>query len=256
LKRYAVLLLVIMLVASIGLVSEASSWSYWQNGWTSFNNGSSNNNNNNNSNNSGSNNSKNNSNSNPWSSYWGSWNNSGLGWYNPQPQNPNPKPNPPVEPEQPQQPQQPQQPSPQQPLQPITPKPNPVPAPSSSLTSMEQQLIDLVNQERIARGLKPLTIDMTLVRLAKEKSHEMASTGEVAHYARSKFHSILDSAGVSYKMAGENLAKAASLTRVHNGLMNSSGHRANILSSGYTHIGVGIVKYGNMYYATEIFVGR
>ena len=43
------------------------------------------------------------------------------------------------------------QPNPQQPLQPITPKPNPVPAPSSSLTSLEKQLIDLVNQERTAR---------------------------------------------------------------------------------------------------------
>jgi uncharacterized protein YkwD len=254
LKRYAVLLLVVMLIASISLVSEASSWSYWQNGWTSSNNGSSNNNNNNN----GGSGHTNNSSSNPWSSYWGSWNNSsnGWGWNNPQPQNPTPNPVQPADPVEPEQPQQPTQPNPQQPLQPITPKPNPVPAPSSSLTSLEKQLIDLVNQERTARGLKPLTVDMSLVRLAKEKSHEMASTGEVAHYARSKFHSILDAAGVSYKMAGENLAKAGSLTRVHNGLMNSSGHRANILSSAYTHIGVGIVKYGTMYYATEIFVGR
>jgi len=264
LKRYTILLLVVMLIASISLVSEANSWSYWQNGWTSFNGGSSNSGSNNGgSNNQGSgsgNSGSNNSSSNPWSSYWGSWNNSGLGYV---------KPNPPVNPVQPKpeqpQPEQPKpeqpkpeqpQPNPQQPLQPITPKPKDIPKPSGSLTSEEKQLIDLINQERVARGLKPLQIDMTLVQLAKEKSHEMAATGEVAHYARSKFHSLLDAAGVQYKLAGENLAKAASLTRVHNGLMNSSGHRANILSSAYTHVGVGIVKYGTMYYATEIFVGR
>lgn len=265
-KRYAVLLLALILIVSISLVSEANSWSYWQNAWTSYNSGSQGSGGStgsDGSSGSGGSSSGSSSSSNPWSSYWGSWNSSGLGYLNPKPQTPvEPNPNPPIDPVQPEQPkpEQPKleqpQPNPQQPLQPITPKPKDIPKPSSSLTSEEKQLIDLINQERTARGLKPLQIDMTLVQLAKEKSHEMASTGEVAHYARSKFHSILDAAGVQYKLAGENLAKAASLTRVHNGLMDSSGHRANILSSAYTHVGVGIVKYGTMYYATEIFVGR
>ncbi len=227
-KRLSSLFLVGILLVSLSFsfFAEASSWSIWQNAGTSS------------------------SLTNPWNSSWGFWNTGGFGSYNPAPSKPIPQPQPqPSEPSQP-------NPIPQQPLQPITPQPKDIPSPSSSLTSLERQLIDKVNQERVANGLRPLQTDMTLVKLAKEKSHEMAATGNVTHHARSKFHAILDAAGVSYKMAGENLAMAASLTRVHNGLMNSSGHRANILSSSYTHIGVGIVQYGNMYYATEIFIGR
>ncbi len=190
--------------------------------------------------------------SNPWSSYW-----SNVSSYT-SPSQPNP-----VQPTSPQQPVEPNDPvtAPTNPVQPqpsapLQPQPRKVPAPVSSLTSLERQLIDLVNKERTDRGLNALQIDMTLVQLAKDKSHDMATTGNVSHYSRTQFHANLESAGVSFIQAGENLARAASLQRVHNGLMTSSGHRANILASGYTHIGVGIVQYGTSYYATQIFIRR
>ncbi len=157
---------------------------------------------------------------------------------------------------QPSQPVQPQPIVPIQPTQPVQQQPRQVPKPSSNLTSMERQWIGMVNQERTERGLQPLQTDITLVRIAKDKSHLMASTGNVEHGSRSQFHAILDDAGVSYRQAGENIARAASLIRIHNGLMASSGHRANILTTGYTHIGVGIVQYGTSYYATQVFIRR
>ncbi len=230
--------LAFLLVFLVNATIQASSWDLWQNSGTSFSGG---------------------KNSNPWASLWSNLN---FNNFNPAPSKPmdppkQPDPSKPIQPENPTEPEKPQPPiNPGTPQQPISPEPNRVPPPNSSLISIEQELINLVNQERLAQGLKPLQVDMTLVKLAKAKSHEMATTGEVSHYARSKFHALLDDAGVTYRQAGENLAKAGSVSRVHNGLMLSSGHRANILYSGYTHIGVGIIRYGTMYYATQIFITK
>lgn len=69
-------------------------------------------------------------------------------------------------------------------------------------------------------------------------------------------YSMLDQAGVSYSRAGENIAKTGDVSRAHTLFMNSAGHRANVLHSGYTHIGVGIVKRGTSYYVTQIFIKR
>ncbi|MFZ5822989.1 MAG: CAP domain-containing protein [Bacillota bacterium] len=63
--------------------------------------------------------------------------------------------------------------------------------------------------------------------------------------------------GISYRTAGENIAGNASVSGAHRALMNSPGHRANILSTKYTHIGIGIQQggdYGMMF--TQMFVGR
>jgi len=166
---------------------------------------------------------------------------------NPQP-NPQPNPNP--------------NPNPSNPILPVQPsKPgsgSQVPAPSANLTSEEQRLIDQVNQERIKNGRQPLQIDYTLVALAKKKSHDMAVNSYFSHVSPTygTVYNMLDQAGVSYSRAGENIAKTGDVSRAHSLFMNSSGHRANVLHSGYTHIGVGIVKHGTSYYVTQIFIKK
>jgi uncharacterized protein YkwD len=61
--------------------------------------------------------------------------------------------------------------------------------------------------------------------------------------------------GISYRTAGENIAKGyRTAETVVNGWMNSPGHRANILNSTYTHIGVGYVSKGN--YWTQMFISK
>ncbi len=63
--------------------------------------------------------------------------------------------------------------------------------------------------------------------------------------------------GISYRAAGENLAGAPTVERAHTSLMNSSGHRANILNPRYTHVGIGIVDggpYGKMF--TQMFIQK
>ena len=72
---------------------------------------------------------------------------------------------------------------------------------------------------------------------------------------RSSPFEMMKSFGISYKSAAENIAKGqATAQAVVNAWMNSSGHRKNILSSSYTHIGVGYVANGN--YWTQMFIGK
>ena len=159
----------------------------------------------------------------------------------PVPQKPEPKPEQPVP--------EPEQPEPEQ----------PAPDPESSiLTAEEMQMFNLVNQERVKMGLKPLKIHEGLVKLARLKSKDMIDLGYFAHQSPtygSPFD-MMRSAGISYTYAGENLAGASTVSRAHTSLMNSPGHRANILNANYTHIGIGIVNggpYGKMF--TQMFIG-
>lgn len=155
------------------------------------------------------------------------------------------------------QPTNPQQPS-GQPVSPSQPVSRNVPTPSRSLTAQERQVIDLVNKERRAQGLHELQVDMDLVQIAKTKSHDMASNNYFSHTSptHGTVYNMLTKAGVSYIRAGENIARAASVDRAHQLFMNSSGHRVNIMSSGYTHIGVGVVEYGRSTYVTQVFIRR
>jgi len=144
----------------------------------------------------------------------------------------------------------------------IRPQPEPEPQPqppASGLTATEQKMISLVNQEREKRGLQPLSVDMKLVQLAREKSQDMIDNNYFGHTSPTLGtpFQMLRSAGVLYIYAGENLAGAGTVASAHRNLMNSSGHRHNILNPKYTHIGIGIARggpYGMM--ITQLFAGR
>ncbi|NLP36286.1 MAG: LysM peptidoglycan-binding domain-containing protein [Firmicutes bacterium] len=175
----------------------------------------------------------------------------------PEPQ-PEPKPIPELQPEPEPQPQPEPQPEPEPQSEP-QPEPEPEPQPVPGLNEAEQKMLDLVNAERSKAGLAPLKIDMELVRLARLKSQDMIDLNYFSHQSPtygSPFD-MMKAAGITYRLAGENLAGAPTVERAHTGLMNSSGHRANILNPNYTHIGIGAVsggRYGMMF--TQMFVGR
>ena len=100
---------------------------------------------------------------------------------------------------------------------------------------------------------------MELTRLARLKSQDMINLNYFAHQSPtygSPFD-MMKAAGVTYRYAGENLAGAPTVEQAHTGLMNSPGHRANILNPNFTHIGIGAItggRYGMMF--TQMFVGR
>ena len=131
-----------------------------------------------------------------------------------------------------------------------------VPTVSSSVSSYEAEFVRLVNKERSARGLKPLTQNWELSRVARYKSEDMKNKNYFSHTSPtygSPFE-MMKSFGIQYRTAGENIARGYTTPKsVVNGWMNSSGHRANILNSSFTEIGVGYVEAGK--YWTQMFIG-
>ena len=132
-----------------------------------------------------------------------------------------------------------------------------LPAVDQSVSAFEAEVVRLVNEIRVSNGLSALTQDWELSRVARYKSQDMKNLGYFSHTSPtygSPF-SMMKNFGISYKTAGENIAKGYSTPKaVVDAWMKSPGHRANILNSSYTHIGVGFVSSGN--YWTQMFVGR
>ncbi|WP_227395347.1 CAP domain-containing protein [Jeotgalibacillus aurantiacus] len=126
-----------------------------------------------------------------------------------------------------------------------------------AISSFEQQVVNLTNQEREKAGLAPLSIDATLAKTAKEKSLDMQRNNYFSHTSPtygSPFD-MMKQFGVEYRSAGENIAMGQRTPEeVVKAWMNSPGHRQNILSSSYTHIGVGHAENGN--YWTQMFIGK
>lgn len=120
-------------------------------------------------------------------------------------------------------------------------------------------MVDMVNQERIKAGVAPLKVDMRLVQSARLKSQDMIDKNYFDHTSPTWgafYVPIRQAVGSDYGYLGENLAGAPTLAMAHNSLMNSSGHRQNILNPKYTHIGIGIRSggaYGKMF--TQHFAG-
>ncbi|MCG0239781.1 MAG: CAP domain-containing protein [Firmicutes bacterium] len=144
-----------------------------------------------------------------------------------------------------------------------TPAPKPQPPAtdtqtSAGLTALEQQMLNLVNAERAKAGLAPLKADPTLTKLARMKSQDMIDKGYFGHNSPtygSPFE-MMQRFGVTYRTAGENLAGNPSVQGAHTSLMNSPGHRANILNPNFTNVGIGIIQggpYGLM--ITQLFTG-
>jgi uncharacterized protein YkwD len=113
-------------------------------------------------------------------------------------------------------------------------------------TDFETKMLGLLNYERVKRGLKPLKADPELKQVALNHSKDMLARGYFSHYTpegKDPFDRMR-AAGVKFSVAGENLALAQTLSIAHNGLMNSPGHRENILRPYFGRVGIGIIDGG------------
>jgi uncharacterized protein YkwD len=108
----------------------------------------------------------------------------------------------------------------------------------------EEQLLALVNEERVKVGLSPLDFAPTLVPVGRAHATEMFELGYFAHESpvTGTPFERMKGAGIEYRAAGENLAFAPDVATAHRGLMNSPGHRANILSPDFGQAGIGIMR--------------
>ena len=139
------------------------------------------------------------------------------------------------------------------------PVPTPTPTPQPSIGVEEQKMINLINAERAKVSVPPLSVDLILMKVAKIKADDMVKNNYFSHISPtygSPFD-MLKQFGVSYKSSGENLAGNYSVEAAHTALMNSGGHRQNILNPSFTHVGIGIAdspKYGKIF--VQLFIGR
>lgn len=146
--------------------------------------------------------------------------------------------------------------TPTTPATPSTPS-TPSTSPTASISSIEQQVLTLTNQERAKAGLKPLAADTALMASARAKSADMSNNNYFSHNSPtlgSPFDQM-KARGITYRAAAENIAMGQrSAAEVVQGWMESPGHRENIMNGNYTHIGIGYVANGN--YWTQQFIQK
>ncbi len=107
---------------------------------------------------------------------------------------------------------------------------------------LERMLFQAINRERGRNGQNDLEWSRDLARVARDYSEEMAKSGVIAHVS-SISGSVSDrvrAAHIKYRAVSENLARARTAHEAHDGLMGSPAHRANILSSRFLEVGVGV----------------
>lgn len=117
----------------------------------------------------------------------------------------------------------------------------------------ESGMLSLLNKERSDRHIKVLTSDENLRKVARQYAREMFEYGFFSHTSKVDGSTALERASrerIIFQVIGENLAFAPDLYLAHQGLMNSEGHKANILSTDYGRVGIGVIDggiYGRMF---------
>jgi uncharacterized membrane protein required for colicin V production len=120
-----------------------------------------------------------------------------------------------------------------------------------------REVFDLLNRARVDAGADPLAWSPALAGVAAGHAAEMYLNGYFSHVS-AETGSVADrlgAAGITYLVAGENLALAATPEEVHAGLMDSPGHRRNILHEGFRRAGVAVVAGPLGLMTVQVFTG-
>jgi uncharacterized protein YkwD len=111
------------------------------------------------------------------------------------------------------------------------------------MPAQERTFLSRTNDLRSSAGVASLQENDVLTRKAEDWAHHMAQIGQLEH---SRLSDGLG--GLSWSALGENIAMSSptnnTLLSLFNMLASSSGHRANMVNSGFTHMGVGLAKDG------------
>lgn len=126
-------------------------------------------------------------------------------------------------------------------------------AQASTSDSAEWEVLKIVNQQRISQGVDPLTTYTALEAAAAIRAEEITESFSHTRPDGTSCFTVFKEVDVSYGWAGENIAYGyPTAANVMNGWMNSDGHRRNILSANFSHIGIG--KVGT--YWVQMFTGK
>lgn len=113
-------------------------------------------------------------------------------------------------------------------------------------SSLEERMRAMVNAERAKEGLPALAFNAELLKIARAHAGDMLRRGYFSHVSPEGTtpSGRAEAVGFRYQWFGENLAFAPGLEEAHRGLMDSPGHRANILSPNFGRVGIGILDAG------------
>jgi uncharacterized protein YkwD len=120
----------------------------------------------------------------------------------------------------------------------------------------ERRLLALMNRDRQAAGVSPLLWDDRVTSVSRAHSEDMRKTKIVAHISPTTGSAAdrVRAAGIKTALVLENVARAYGVGEAHAGLMNSPGHRANVLAPQATHVGIGVVLGDEVSGRREMFL--
>ena len=109
---------------------------------------------------------------------------------------------------------------------------------------MEIDMLEMVNYERSLSGLSILIVDEKAREAAREHGKDMFENGYFSHedLDGGNHDDRMKETGTEFMMSGENLALSQDIESAHKGLMNSPGHRKNILHPFFHRVGIGVVR--------------
>jgi uncharacterized protein YkwD len=127
--------------------------------------------------------------------------------------------------------------------------------PAVPTLSPEQQIFKLINMERENAGLQALQWDRNVAQAALAHARQLADHAELAHRfdGEPELDQRVGATGVRFNAVAENVAVANTAEEAHLALMNSPGHRANILNPAYNAGGIAVVQRNKSLYVTEDF---
>jgi uncharacterized protein YkwD len=138
----------------------------------------------------------------------------------------------------------------------VTVDPEPDDALKATSEGAEHRLLASVNRDRAAAGLPMLLWDDRIAAVARHHSEDMHRTHVVAHISRTTGSAVdrVQAVKIRPALVLENVAMAYSIAQAHQALMNSPGHRINIMWPATTHIGIGVVLGEKISGWREIFI--
>ena len=121
-------------------------------------------------------------------------------------------------------------------------------APASADSGMESQFLSSLNSARASNGAPALSVAGDLTSVARSHSRVMADSGNLHH------NPSLGSAVSGWQKVGENVGRGPSVSSIHSALMNSPGHKRNMLDPAFTQVGIGVVvDGGGQVWVTQVF---
>jgi hypothetical protein len=132
----------------------------------------------------------------------------------------------------------------------------PVTQPMAELSPAEKQVFEQLNQERAKSGVAALEWNEHAAEAARAHSRLLVEKGKLAHQfpGEPTLPDRLGATGARFTVSAENLARTGYIEDVHLALMNSPGHRANMLNPRYNAVGIGVAEDKGTIYVTQDFI--